>query len=85
MPADGAGSLDDETKEITFISRRREINVSSRYIGGAIILQWQEIDMAWGGHDDRRGIMEILRQLGLELAIETTHREIAGKWYPVDR
>jgi hypothetical protein len=62
MPADGAGSLDDETKEITFISRRREINVSSRYIGRAIILQWQEIDMAWGGHDDRRGMMEILRQ-----------------------
>jgi hypothetical protein len=33
MPADGAGSLDDETKEVAFISRGRKINVSSRYIG----------------------------------------------------
>jgi hypothetical protein len=45
MSTDGAGSLNNETKKVTFIRWRRKIDVPSGYIGRTVVLQGEEIDL----------------------------------------
>lgn len=46
LATDGTGSLDDESQHICRVGRRRKVDVLSGDIGGAVILQWQQVDLA---------------------------------------
>lgn len=56
LSTDGARTFDDESQHISLVTRRWEVNVPTGHIGGAVILQWEQVDLARGAHCDQARI-----------------------------
>lgn len=46
LSTDGAGTLDDESQHISVTTGRWQVNVPTGYVGRAVILQWEQVDLA---------------------------------------
>lgn len=50
LSADRAGALNDKPEHVVRVGRGWEVDVPSRHIGGAIILQWKQVNRTGSAH-----------------------------------